>query len=366
MQLPSFTGTDKDVISIAEKVFSAKRISPEEGLLLYEKAPIGILSFLAESVCKKLNGDKVYFIRNFHIEPTNICAYHCRFCSYSQKSNEDGAWELSKDEINQRIVESDPLASEIHITGGAHPDKNTAYYLWLIKTVRLLRPNIHIKAFSAVEIHHMHKTSDDSYDKILKSLIDTGLDSLPGGGAEIFDPKIREQICPEKANTENWLAIHETAHQLGIHSNATMLYGHIENYIHRIDHMERLRKLQDKTNGFKAFIPLKFRNRNNRMSEIPETTLIEDLRNYAVSRIFLDNFPHVKAYWPMLGKKNAQLSLFFGVDDLDGTIQDSTQVYTLAGLEEKPSLSASEITELIILTGKEPVERDALYNPLNR
>jgi aminodeoxyfutalosine synthase len=366
MQLPSFTGTDKDVISIADKVLSGKRISPEEGLLLYQKAPIGILSFLAEGICKKLNGDKVYFIRNFHIEPTNICAYHCRFCSYSQKSNEDGSWELSNEEINQRLVESDPLASEIHITGGAHPDKNIDYYLALIKTVRLLRPNIHIKAFSAVEIHHMHKTSSDSYEKILKSLIDTGLDSLPGGGAEIFDPKIREQICPEKANAENWLGIHETAHQLGIHTNATMLYGHIENYFHRIDHMEKLRTLQDKTKGFQAFIPLKFRNRNNRMSDIPETTLIEDLRNYAVSRIFLDNFPHVKVYWPMLGKKNAQLSLFFGVDDLDGTIQDSTQIYTLAGSKEKPSLSASEITELITQTGKETVERDAHYNLLNR
>jgi aminodeoxyfutalosine synthase len=246
-----------------------------------------------------------------------------------------------------------------------HPQYDLHYWGKLLSKIKAHRPSIHIKAFSAIELDYMITKGGYSIEEGLKLLKNYGLDSIPGGGAEIFDEELRKMICDEKASSDLWLTIHETAHRLGIPSNATMLYGHIENYSHRIDHLERLRRLQDKTGGFNAFIPLKYKKTNNSMSYLGEVNLIEDLRNYAVSRIYLDNFAHIKAYWPMIGKESAQLSLSFGADDMDGTIDDTTKIYSMAGSkEDKPAMSTEEICQLIRQAGYTPVERDSLYHPL--
>jgi aminodeoxyfutalosine synthase len=253
--------------------------------------------------------------------------------------------------------------TEVHIVGGVHPSYDLHYWGSLIRKIKEHRPGLHVKAFSAIELDYMISASRLSIEEGMGKLKEYGLDSIPGGGAEIFDSEIRKMICDEKASSELWLTIHETAHRLGIPSNATILYGHMETYAHRIDHMERLRALQDRTGGFNAFIPLKYRMSNNSMSFLGEVNILEDLRNYAVSRIFLDNFTHLKAYWPMLGKENAQLALSFGVDDMDGTIDDTTRIYSMAGAtDENPAMSTGEICRLIRDAGYLPVERDSLYN----
>ena len=354
---------------IAEKVFASERITPEEGILLYEKGELGFLGKLANQVRERKNGDQVYFNRNFHIEPTNICVYDCKFCSYSRliKQREDG-WELSESQILEKVREyQDKQATEVHIVGGVHPKMGLYFFADLIKKIKEINPNLHVKAFTAVELHYMCLKAKLSYQEGLSILKSAGQGSLPGGGAEIFDETIRGQICEDKCSSSEWLEVHETAHNLGMPSNATMLYGHIEKFEHRIDHMERLRSLQDKTGGFNTFIPLKFRNKNNQMSAISEVSVIEDLRNYAVSRIYMDNFPHLKAYWPMIGRDTAQLSLSFGVDDLDGTIDDSTKIYSMAGAEEQnPALTTEELVALIHQAGRIPVERDTLYNVIKK
>jgi aminodeoxyfutalosine synthase len=260
------------------------------------------------------------------------------------------------------VRQQDKDVREVHITGAVHPDKDLYYYADLLKRIRGLRPDLHIKALSAVELDYIIRKAKLTYRKGLMFLREAGLDSIPGGGAEIFDESVRKKIC-QKTSSRNWLEIHEAAHGLGISSNATMLYGHVENYRHRTDHLERLRQLQDRTHGFNAFIPLKFKNRNNEMQGVKEVPVTEDMRNYAVSRIYLDNFPHVKGYWPAIGKPLAQLSLSFGVDDLDGTISDSTRIYSLAGSEEQnPEMTVSEMRALITGAGRIPIERDSLYN----
>lgn len=355
---------DKQLQTIAEKVINQQRISPNEGLYLYEHAEIGFLGWLANLVREGKNGLYTYFNRNFHVEPTNICVYDCKFCSYSRllKNKEEG-WELSEEQILEKVRSYDGIpVTEVHIVGGVHPKMGLLYFASLIKKVKEIRPDIHVKAFTAVELHYMCKKAKVSYRKGLQILKDHGQDSLPGGGAEIFHPDIRTQIAEDKCTADEWLEIHETAHQLGMPSNATMLYGHIEKFEHRIDHMERLRNLQDKTGGFNTFIPLKFRNQGNQMSHIAEGSVVEDLRNYAIARIYMDNFNHIKAYWPMIGRSTAQLSLSFGVDDIDGTIDDSTKIYSMAGSEEQnPSLTTSQLVEMIKQVGKIPIERDTLY-----
>lgn len=351
--------------NIAKKVFANERITFEEGVLLYEKAEIGYLGVLANYIREKMNGNNVYFNRNFHIEPTNICVFDCKFCSYSRllKQKEE-AWELTEEEILNTVKSySNKAVTEIHIVGGVHPKMGLMYFANLIKKIKAIRPDIHVKAFTAVELEYMCRKAKVSYKEGLQILKDHGQNSLPGGGAEIFDEEIRKQICEDKCTSGQWLEIHETAHKLGMPSNATMLYGHIEKFEHRIDHMDRLRTLQDKTNGFNTFIPLKFRNKGNQMSHIAESTVIEDLRNYAISRIYMDNFTHIKAYWPMIGRTTAQLSLAFGVDDVDGTIDDSTKIYTMAGSEEQsPKLTTQQLVELIKQVNRTPIERDTLYN----
>lgn len=356
----------KNLQSIAEKVFSGKRISFDEGVTLYKERELGFLGMLANHVREKKNGNYTYFNRNLHIEPTNLCVFDCKFCSYSRLLKQKGdanAWEMTDVQMLEAVKNHDQDITEVHIVGGVHPKMDLYYFANLLRQIKSFRPDLHIKAFTAVELEYMFRKAKVSYKEGLKILKEHGLDSIPGGGAEIFDDTIRKQICEDKCTTEQWLEIHETAHHIGIHSNATVLYGHIETFEHRIDHMDRLRKLQDKTNGFNCFIPLKFRNTNNQMSHINEVSVIEDLRNYAVSRIFLDNFPHIKAYWPMIGKNTAQLSLQFGVDDLDGTINDSTKIYSMAGAEDQnPSMSTEQIVGLIKQAGRTPAERDTLYN----
>jgi len=356
---------DADLRIIADKVFNGSRISVQEGITLFEKGDLNFLGVLANFVREKKNGNDVYFNRNFHIEPTNICVFDCKFCSYSRllKQKEEG-WELSIDQMLDIVRKYDGIpVTEVHIVGGVHPKMGLMYFAELIKKVKEIRPEIHVKAFTAVELDYMCRKAKVSYKEGLQILKDHGQDSLPGGGAEIFDEELRAQIAGDKCTSKEWLELHETAHSLGMPSNATMLYGHIENYTHRIDHMNRLRVLQDKTGGFNTFIPLKFRNQGNQMSHVLEVSVIEDLKNYAVSRIFMDNFNHIKAYWPMIGRSTAQLSLNYGVDDIDGTIDDSTKIYSMAGSEEQnPALSTSQLVELIKHVGRRPIERDTVYN----
>ncbi|MBL0032052.1 MAG: aminofutalosine synthase MqnE [Bacteroidetes bacterium] len=359
---------DKSLKSIGENVINGVRISFDEGVTLFEKGELGFLGMLANHVRESKNGNKTFFNRNFHIEPTNICVFSCKFCSYSRtlKNREEG-WELSAEDILNKVKEYDGKpVTEVHIVGGVHPKMDLHYFNDILIQIKIHRHDLHIKGFTAVELDYMFRKAKVSIEEGMKMMNEAGLDSLPGGGAEIFDEEIRNIICADKCSSDIWLKIHETAHKLGMHSNATMLYGHIENYTHRIDHMERLRQLQDRTGGFNTFIPLKFRNGDNEMSSTPEVSVIEDLKTYAVSRIYLDNFNHVKAYWPMIGRSTAQLSQAFGVDDLDGTIDDTTKIYSMAGAEEKnPALTTEQLVALIKDSGRQPIERDTLYNVVN-
>lgn len=358
---------DSILREIGIKIIRRERIFFDEGLALFEKAGLSYVGALANFVRESLHGDKTYFNRNFHIEPTNVCVFSCAFCSYSRLyAHREEGWELSIDQMLEMVKKYDSKpVTEVHIVGGVHPKMNLYFFAELLQKIKAHRPGLHIKGFTAVELDYMFRKAKLSVREGMKILHESGLDSLPGGGAEIFDAEIRKQICDDKVNAEGWLNIHRVAHLLGMHSNATMLYGHVENYSHRVDHMERLRNLQDETGGFNTFIPLKFRNKGNDMSHVAESSVIEDMKLYAVSRLYMDNFPHIKAYWPMLGRQSAQLTLSFGVNDLDGTIDDSTKIYSMAGAEEQhPSLSTTELATLIKQAKREPVERDTLYKEI--
>jgi aminodeoxyfutalosine synthase len=293
--------------------------------------------------------------------------FSCKFCSYSRLyAHREEGWELSIQQMMDIVKKYDGKpVTEVHIVGGVHPKMNLSFFIELIQQIKAHRPGLHIKGFTAVELDYMFRKAKLSVEEGMRKLHEAGLQSLPGGGAEIFHPEVREQICADKVDADGWLHIHKTAHQLGMHTNATMLYGHIEQYWHRVDHMERLRQLQDETGGFNTFIPLKFRNGDNEMSHVPESSVIEDMRLYAIARLYMDNFPHLKAYWPMLGRQNAQLTLSFGVNDLDGTIDDTTKIYSMAGSEEQsPALSTAQLVSLIKQVKREPVERDTVYNEI--
>jgi len=353
--------------AIGKKVLNQERLTPAEGLLLFTDAPLAYVGALANWKREQLHGNKTYFNRNFHIEPTNVCVFSCKFCSYSRLyAHREEGWELSIDQMLDIVKKYDGKpVTEVHIVGGVHPKMNLNFFADLLRQIKAHRPDLHIKGFTAVELDYMFRKAKLSVEEGLRVLHEAGLDSLPGGGAEIFDAEVRAKICHDKVDGEGWLAIHKAAHQLGMHSNATMLYGHYETYEHRIDHMEKLRQLQDTSKGFNTFIPLKFRNENNEMSHIAETSVVEDMKVYAVARLYLDNFPHIKAYWPMLGRHNAQLTLSFGVNDLDGTIDDTTKIYSMAGSEEQsPSLTTAQLVGLIQQVRREPVERDTLYNEI--
>ncbi len=359
---------DHDLRNIGTKILSNERISFEDGVLLFEKGSLSYLGALANHVRESKHGDITYFNRNFHIEPTNVCVFSCKFCSYSRlyAHKEDG-WELSIDQMLDIVKSYDGKpVTEVHIVGGVHPKMNLPFFLDLLKAIKAHRPELHIKGFTPVELDYMFNKAKVTVEEGMRLAKEAGLDSLPGGGAEIFHPEIRSQICDDKVDAEGWLKIHKVAHQLGMNTNATMLYGHIESFEHRIDHMDRLRKLQDETGGFNTFIPLKFRNKENEMSNIEESSTIEDMKVYAISRLYLDNFPHIKSYWPMIGRKNAQLSLSFGVNDIDGTIDDTTKIYSMAGSEEQsPTMNTEQLVTLIKQVKRRPVERDTLYNVIN-
>ena len=350
---------------IGNKVIQNERISFEEGVYLFEKAPLPYVGALANWKRESLHGNKTYFNKNFHIEPTNVCVFSCKFCSYSKLyAHKEEGWELTIDQMLDIVKSYDGKpVTEVHIVGGVHPKLTLTFFLELMRAIKAHRPELHIKAFTPVELEYMFRKANVTTEEGMRLAHEAGLDSLPGGGAEIFHPEIREQICADKATADQWLYIHKTAHQLGMHSNATLLYGHIEKYEHRVDHMERLRQLQDETKGFNTFIPLKFRNENNEMSNVPESTMANDLKMYAISRLYLDNFPHVKAYWPMLGRDIAQLTLSYGVNDIDGTIDDTTKIYSMAGSEEQtPAMTTEQLVNLIKQVKRQPIERGTLYD----
>ena len=356
---------DNRLQQIGNKVINNERLSFDDGVYLFEKSSLPYVGALANWKRESLHGNKTYFNKNFHIEPTNVCVFSCKFCSYSKLyAHKEEGWELTIDQMLDIVKKYDGKpVTEVHIVGGVHPKLTLGFFLDLMRAIKAHRPDLHIKAFTPVELEYMFRKANVSTEEGMRLAHEAGLDSLPGGGAEIFHPSIRNIICADKATADQWLEIHKTAHQLGMHSNATLLYGHIEKYEHRIDHMERLRQLQDETKGFNTFIPLKFRNEGNDMSDVPESTLANDLKMYAVSRLYLDNFPHLKAYWPMLGRQSAQLTLSYGVNDIDGTIDDTTKIYSMAGSEEQtPAMTTEQLVNLIKQVKRQPIERGTLYN----
>lgn len=352
---------------IAAAVRQGCRLSAEDALILWHDAPLWSLSELALQRKKAVSGDKVYFNRNFHLEPTNICVFNCKFCSYRKPKGSAEAWDMSMEDV-ERMVQGyvGSGVTEVHIVGGVHPEHDLYYYADMIRRVKAILPDVSVKAFTAIELAWMINRSGLSIRDGLQLLIDAGMDAIPGGGAEIFDEQIRKQICPDKGSTAEWLAIHREAHLLGLKTNATMLYGHIESLEHRIDHLLRLRELQDATQGFNAFIPLKYRNFGNSLSAIGEVSIVDDLRTLAMSRLILDNVPHIKAYWVMYGKQTTELALSFGADDIDGTIDDTTKIYSMAGAEEqRPRMSVADMRAMVSRVGFRAVERDTLYNEID-
>ena len=340
-----------------------KRITVDQALELW-KAPLAELGAQAFGVKLEKSARSVFYNRNIHIEPTNICLFRCLFCSYRRAEGEEGAWMLSLDDIAKLAAQRRGTGiTEVHIVGGVHPEYTLKNYEEMIRTVKRELPEVTVKAFTAVELSYIFDKAEVSITEGLQRLINAGMGAIPGGGAEIFDEELRASICPEKGSTAEWFAVHEAAHTLGLTTNATMLYGHIETPEHRIDHLDRLRRLQDKTGGFNAFIPLKFRARGNEMSSCGETGIVDDMRTLAISRIFLDNFPHVKAYWPMYGIDATEMALSFGADDVDGTIDNTTKIYSMAGAEE-PIMSVETLRKIASRAGLEAVERDTFYNKI--
>jgi aminodeoxyfutalosine synthase len=349
---------------IKEKVFSGQRLTKKDALSLFKTDDIFTLGELASYIAKKKNGNKAYYIANRHINPTNICINRCRFCAFSRSKGQHGAYELTIEEIIKKLSSRTTPLREVHIVGGLHPDWPFVHYLKMISSIKKAFPNIHIKAFTAVEVDHMRRISGLSLSDVLKTLKRHGLDTMPGGGAEIFAAGIRKELCPEKLTGGRWLEVMETAHRLGIKTNATMLYGHLEDYGHRVEHLMSLRELQDRTGGFQAFIPLSYHPENTNIKGSYSSGL-DDLKTIAVSRLVLDNFPHIKAYWVMLGEKISQLALLFGADDIDGTIVEE-KITHMAGGKTKQGLTREELSFLIRGAGKTPVERDSFYRKVKK
>ena len=356
----------KKWVDILAGVSQGARLSSQEAMTLWYDAPLWRLAQVAVEKKRATSGDKVFYNKNFHIEPTNLCVFNCKFCSYRRTKGSPEAWDYTMEEI-EALVSSykGKGATEMHIVGGVHPEHGIEYYCDMIRRVKQILPEAAVKAFTAIELSYMIHKAQLSVREGLQMLIDAGMEAIPGGGAEIFDEEIRSQICPDKGSTREWFEVHRTAHELGIKTNATMLYGHIERIEHRIDHLMRLRELQDLTGGFNAFIPLKYRNFGNSMSEIGEVPVVDDLRTLAMSRLILDNLPHIKAYWVMYGKQTTEMALSFGADDIDGTIEDSTKIYSMAGADDKrPVMSVDQMRAMVERAGFRAVERDTHYNEI--
>ena len=360
--MDDFLFSDRALIKIAEKVREEKRLSFEDGVLLFDSSDLLGLGFLANIVRERKNSNRAFFVNNRHINPTNICVNLCKFCAFGKEKGAKGTYEMSLDEIVKKASEGAAQgATEFHIVGGLHPDLPLDYYLDILRTLSSRFPDIHIQAFTAVEIEYFSTIASLSIEETLKKLKEAGLGSIPGGGAEVFSTRLRERVCPEKISGEKWLEVIRTAHTMGIKSNATMLYGHVETTEEKVDHLIRLRELQDETGGFMAFIPLAFHPENTEMSELKRTTGYQDLKHLAVSRLMLDNFPHIKAFWIMIGPKISQISLSFGVDDIDGTVVEERITHS-AGAETEEHIPKEELIRLIKEAGRNPVERDTLYN----
>lgn len=358
---------EPDVRRVVDTLLRSERLTDKDALILMRRAPLGLLGMLAVHKKEQMSGKWVFYNRNIHIEPTNICLFNCKFCSYRKPAGDPDAWYYDLEQI-RAIAGShkEKPITEVHVVGGVHPDHDLEHYCRMISAVKETLPHVTVKAYTAVELYYIIRKAGLSLEEGLRKLKEAGMTAIPGGGAEIFDPAVRQKICPEKCSAEQWLQTHQVAHGLGISTNATILYGHVETEEQRIDHLRRLRELQDRTGGFNAFIPLKYRSMNNSMAELGEVALPEDMRMMAISRLYLDNFPHVKAYWPMLGIANTELALSFGADDIDGTIDDTTRIYSMAGAEEqKPVLDTERMRRMVREAGYEPVERDTFYNPVN-
>ncbi len=358
--------TNATLHRIENKVRAGERLTFDEGLLLDEQADLFTLGRLANLVRERKNGNYAYYNTNIHLNPTNVCVYRCRFCAFRADLRDAKAYTFSDDMLRERILEGRAQgATEIHVVGGLHHQKPFDWYVNVVRVLHETCPEIHIKGWTAVEINWFAYLTKQPYEWVLQQLVDAGLGSMPGGGAEIFHAEVRDQICEHKADGDNWIAIHRAAHQLGLKSNATMLYGHVEQARHRMDHLCKLRDLQDETGGFQTFIPLAFHPENTKLDHLTKPTGLMDLRMIALSRIMLDNFDHIKAYWIMLGEKIAQTALSFGADDIDGTVVHEL-IYHDAGAKTPEGLTVSELHRLIREAGRVPLERDTLYRRVIR
>ena len=349
---------------ILAKVRDQERLSLEDGATLFAHPDILAVGYLANIVRERLNGNQAFFIYNQHINYSNVCTNLCKFCAFGKEKGHAQAYEMSVDEVRRKVRERlDEPITEIHMVGGLHPDLPYQYYLDLLQAIKEVRPQVHIQAFTCVEIHHLAELAGKTVDDTLEELKAAGLGSLPGGGAEVFSPRVRQLTCERKLSGEGWLQVARTAHGHGLHTNATLLYGHIETTAERLDHLDALRRAQDETGGFLAFIPLAFHPKNTEMDGHSQTTGVTDLKNIAVARLMLDNFPHIKAYWVMIGPKLAQVALAFGADDLDGTVKEEVITH-MAGAETEQALGHKTLIRLIKEAGRVPVQRDTLYNVL--
>ncbi|MCL2790352.1 MAG: aminofutalosine synthase MqnE [Desulfobulbus sp.] len=349
---------------ILAKVKNGERLTIDDGRALYHHPNILALGYLANIVREWKNGNQAFFIYNQHINYSNICVNLCKFCAFGREKGHALAYEMTLEEVKDKVRQRlDEPIDEIHMVGGLHPDLPFSYYLALLRGIKELRPDVHIQAFTCVEIHHLAQMAGMSVEHTLRQLIDAGLGSIPGGGAEVFSPRVRQATCEKKISGEGWLEVAKTAHRLGIKTNATMLYGHIETIDERLAHFDALRQAQDETGGFLAFIPLAFHPKNTAMAEHASTTGIDDLKNIALSRLMLDNFPHIKAYWVMIGPKLAQVALAFGADDMDGTVKEE-KISHMAGAQTEQALGHRTLIRLIKEAGRQPVQRDTLYNVL--
>ncbi len=357
----------RSINEISESIRRGERLAAEDALKLWREAPLWLLGELASERKEQVSGKEVYYNRNVHLEPTNICLFNCEFCSFRRREGDTDAWYMSLDDIEARAMELRGAdITEVHIVGGVHPKHDLDTYCAMIRRVKRALPHVTVKAYTAVEIFYMIRNDGISVVEGLRRLKEAGMECIPGGGAEIFDATLRKKICPEKCSSEEWLAVHRAAHNMGIPTNCTMLYGHIETLEQRIDHLERLRSLQDEAPGFDAFIPLKYHSHGNRLSQAGECSVEDDLRTIAMSRLFLDNIPHIKAYWVSYGKATTEMALAFGADDIDGTIGDTTKIYSMAGGVDRPSMSVEELESMVESVGFTPIERDSHYNRVER
>jgi aminodeoxyfutalosine synthase len=358
--------TDQRLAPIAAKVLRGERLPHDDGVALYRSPDLLAVGWLANHVREKRHGNVTYFNVNRHINPTNVCVAHCKLCAFGRDPSASGAYTFALEEIYQRAEQGvREGATEFHMVGGLHPDLPFEYFLDMIRGLKQRCPTVHLKAFTMVEVGYFARIAKLSIKETLQKMKDAGVDSLPGGGAEIFHPRVRKLICDHKVSGQMWLSIARQAHELGFHSNATMLYGHVETEEERVDHLLKLRELQDQTHGFVTFIPLAFHPDNTALSHIPKPTGYDDLRNIAVSRLLLDNFAHIKAYWIMLSPAIAQIALRFGANDLDGTVVEE-KIYHDAGAVTSEFTSRADLERLIRAAGRVPVERDTLYNPVDR